>query len=73
VTCFRLASLIAFVLWSSPITKLAIKLFPYNAPEEYLLVALKDAETVNYSMFWTKSVNSANGIDGLSFGGLTTR
>ena len=31
---------------SSPITKLAIKLCPYNAPEEYLLVALKDAETV---------------------------
>ena len=32
--------------WSSPITKLAIKLFPFNAPEEYLLVAQKDAETV---------------------------
>ena len=42
MTCLRLASLIAFVLWSSPITKLAIKLFPYNAPEEYLLVAQKD-------------------------------
>src|SRR5271166_2582751 len=34
-------SSLAFVLWSSPITKLAIKLFPYNAPEEYLLVAQK--------------------------------
>jgi hypothetical protein len=34
----------AFVLWSSPITKLAIKLSPYNAPEEYLLIAQKDAE-----------------------------
>ncbi len=44
VTYLRLASLIAFVLWSSPITKLAIKLFPQNAPEEYLLVAQKDAE-----------------------------
>ena len=44
--CLRLASLITFVLWSSPITKLAIDLFPYNAPEEYLLVAQKDAETV---------------------------
>ena len=31
---------------SSPITKLAIKLFHYNASEEYLLVAQKDAETV---------------------------
>jgi hypothetical protein len=31
---------------SSPIAKVAIKLFPCNASEEYLLVAQKDAETV---------------------------
>ena len=28
-------------LWSSPIGKLAIKLFTHNAPKEYLLLAQK--------------------------------
>jgi hypothetical protein len=31
-------------LWSSPITKLAIKLFYYNAPEERLFVAQKKCQ-----------------------------
>ena len=45
---------------SSPITKVAIKLFPCNASEEYLLVAQKDAETVNCSMFCISADGSSS-------------